>query len=317
LSKAQRPDHRQKLLNSLAVSSRLRGARTFAPRLRTARGTAEISIYDAQHGESTSGARFIWSETKGGKLDDADAKRVADFTKATRDFYKEIFNRNSVDDHGYNLNSYIHYSQDLDNAQWDGTEMEYGDGDGIDFNSFTSSVDVIGHELTHGVTQYTSDLEYSGQSGALNESFSDVVGTMIKQYYFKQTVAAADWLIGQGLFKNGDALRSMKVPGTAFPGDQQPADFDHYVSTSQDSGGVHLNSGITNRAFFEACNAFDPNVNSWVSMGPVWYSAFTTLPSRADFAAAAQATLAKANQMSTKHATAVRAGWDKVKVRLP
>ena len=96
--------------------------------------------------------------------------------------------------------------------------MIYGDGDGELFNRFTISLDVIGHELTHGVTQFTAGLEYSGQSGALNESMSDVFGSMVKQWALNQTDDQADWLIGQGLLARGVqdvALRSMKDPGSA------------------------------------------------------------------------------------------------------
>jgi Zn-dependent metalloprotease len=232
----------------------------------------------------------------------------------TRDFYREVYGRNSVDNNGYNLNSYIHFGDGWDNAQWDGTEMCYGDGDGVDFNSFTIAIDVVGHELTHGVTQYTSDLQYNGQSGALNESFSDVQGIQIKQFAEKQTVAKADWLIGVGLFKNGDALRSMKKPGSAFPEDPQPADMDHYVETFEDNGGVHINSGIPNRAFYESCNAFDPNKHSWETIGPAWYRAFTTLHQTASFQDAANATLMHAKQLSQQHAHAVQAGWAAVKI---
>jgi Zn-dependent metalloprotease len=312
--KAKTPEHRKRLLDSIALSAHNRGSRRFAYLVGTPRGTAEIAIYDAQHAETASGAKLLWRESSGGQLTDPDAKRVADFTKATRDFYREVFNRNSVDNNGYNLNSYIHFGDGWDNAQWDGTEMDYGDGDGEDFNSFTSAIDVVGHELTHGVTQYTSDLAYNGQSGALNESFSDVMGTMVKQFAGQQAVAKADWMIGLGLFKNGDALRSMKKPGTAFADDPQPADMDHFVNTTEDSGGVHINSGIPNRAFYESCNAFDPNRNTWETIGPVWYRAFTTLPSTSSFQDAANATLMYAKQISQAHAQAVQAGWGAVKI---
>jgi len=316
LNKAKTAAHRQKLLDSINLSSHVRGARTMALATKQTHGTAEISIYDAQHRESTTGAKFLWSESKGGVLTDPDVKNVVEFTRATRDFYKEVFKRNSVDDKGYNLRSYIHFGEGWDNAQWDGTEMDYGDGDGEEFNSFTSSVDVIGHELTHGVTQYTSDLDYQGQSGALNESFSDVMGTMIKQYHLKQNVAKADWLIGEGLFKNGEALRSMKKPGTGYDGDPQPADMSHYKKTNQDSGGVHLNSGIPNRAFYESCNAFDPQKNSWETIGPIWYQTFIHLSSNADFQTAANATFAQAKLLGTAQAHAVQAGWAAVKINV-
>ena len=315
LSKVTDPDHRHRLLNSLSMSSFRRGSRQFAARA-SVRGSAEISIYDAKHSENTADAVLIWRESKGGALTDPDAKNVADFTVATRDFYKGVYGRNSVDDNGYNLNSYIHVGDGWDNAQWDGTEMQYGDGDGIDFNSFTSSIDVIGHELTHGVTQYTSDLAYHAQSGALNESFSDVMGIQIKQHHLNQTVAQADWLIGKGLFKNGDSLRSMKKPGTAYAQDPQPADMDGYVTTSKDNGGVHLNSSIPNRAFYEACAAFDANKNSWETIGPAWYKAFTNLPPNANFMTAAKATVAAAKTFGQKQADAVQAGWSAVKIHL-
>ena len=314
LKRAKSDSHREKLLNTLKLSAQNRGMRTAVSRLAFSKGAAEISIFDAHHSEDPSDAVLIWSESKPTELHDPDAVRVRDFTTATKNFYREIFNRNSVDDNGLNLKSYIHFSDGWDNAQWDGSQMEYGDGDGVEFNSFTSSIDIVGHELTHGVTQYTSDLAYRGQSGALNESFSDVMGSLIKQYQARQTVQKADWLIGAGLFKNGDALRSMKKPGTAFEGDIQPVDMDGFVKTTRDHGGVHLNSSIPNRAFYEACVAFDPNLEAWKTIGPVWYAAFTRLSSHASFLAAARATYVQAKHQSEKHADAVRAGWAAVKL---
>lgn len=135
-----------------------------------------------------------------------------------------------MDGKGLHLKGSVHYDDEpgppgMDNAFWDGKEMAFGDGDGQIFGSFTKNIDVIGHELTHGVTQYTAELEYEYQSGALNESISDVFGTMIKQYFGgpnggKQKAADADWLIGEGIFlpavTNAKALRSMKAPGTAY-----------------------------------------------------------------------------------------------------
>src|SRR5262249_6826367 len=146
------------------------------------------------------------------------------------------------------------------------------------FNRFTISVDIMGHELTHGVTAYTAGLIYQGQSGALNESISDVFGSMVKQFALSQTVATADWLIGAGIFTpkvNGVALRSMKEPGTAYNDpvlgkDPQPADMAHYVNTSSDNGGVHINSGIPNRAFYLTAVALGGN--SWDRAGRIWYA---------------------------------------------
>ena len=140
--------------------------------------------------------------------------------------------------------------------------MVYGDGDEDQpeedrlFNRFTIAIDIIGHELTHGVTQFLANLEYSGQSGALNEHFSDVFGTIVKQKYLKQTIANADWLIGDSVVtKNfpGVAIRSMSAPGTANDFDRQPDHMKNYYTGTADNSGVHINSGIPNKAFYLSC----------------------------------------------------------------
>jgi len=232
--------------------------------------------------------------------------------KATADFYESIFGRSSVDGRGKTLVSTVHYSHRFDNAFWDGAQMVYGDGDGTLFERFTKCVDVIGHELTHGVTQYTARLVYHNQAGALNESISDVFGTMVKQKLQKQTAAAADWLIGEGLFvhkpgANRRGLRSMKAPGTAYDdpstigSDPQPATMNGYVrlpdTQAGDWGGVHINSGIPNRAFYEAAVRFGGY--SWEKAGRIWYNALTggALPATATFADMRDVTVAAAKKL--------------------
>jgi Zn-dependent metalloprotease len=180
--------------------------------------------------------------------------------------------------------------------------MVFGDGDGTVFNRFTIAVDVIGHELTHGVTQFTAGLDYQGQSGALNESVSDVFGSLVKQRSLGQSAGQADWLIGAGLFTpevHGVALRSMKAPGTAYDDpqlgkDPQPATMSGYVETSDDNGGVHTNSGIPNHAFYLAATAIGGN--AWEGAGQVWDDVLTggSLPHDVDFATFAEATMAAA-----------------------
>jgi hypothetical protein len=199
---------------------------------------------------------------------------------ATFDLYWGVFGRNSIDNAGQNLIGSVHYAQLYDNAFWNGSQMVFGDGDGKYFNRFTISIDIMGHELTHGVTGHQANLAYHDQPGALNESISDCFGSMVKQYAHspQQTAAAADWLIGAGLFTsavNGVALRSMKAPGTAYDDkvlgkDPQPADMAHYVTTTSDNGGVHINSGIPNRAFYLAAAAMGGY--SWDKAGRIWYA---------------------------------------------
>ena len=147
----------------------------------------------------------------------------------TYKFYWEVLHRDSIDDQGMPIHGMVHFDTDYNNAFWDGEgHMWFGDGDGTLFSDFTKSLDVIGHELTHGVTQYTANLAYSGQSGALNESLSDVFGSLVKQYAKQQTAEQADWLIGAEVVgpQLAPALRSMKAPGTANQYDQQPADME-------------------------------------------------------------------------------------------
>jgi Zn-dependent metalloprotease len=157
------------------------------------------------------------------------------------------------------------------------TDDGFGDGDGDLFNRFTVSLDVIGHELTHGVIGDEARLQYFYQSGALNESVADVFGSLVRQYVLKQTAEKADWLIGAGLFTakiRGVALRSMKAPGTAFDDpmlgkDPQPAHMENFVRTFEDNGGVHMNSGIPNHAFYLA--ATNLGGYAWEKAGRVWY----------------------------------------------
>src|SRR5262249_51199346 len=187
---------------------------------------------------------------------DESVNEAYDGLGATFDFYLTAYQRNSIDDHGLPLVASVHYDQNYDNAFWNGQQMVFGDGDGQIFNRFTSSVDVIGHELTHGVTGSEVNLIYLRQSGALNESVSDVFGSLVKQYALNPTASEGDWPIGAGLLTfEGQALRSMKAPGTAYDNqlmgkDPQPATMAGYVQTAEDNGGVHTNSGIPNHTFY-------------------------------------------------------------------
>jgi len=243
----------------------------------------------------------------------------------THGLYWSQYRRDSIDGRGLPLDATVHYGRDYDNAFWDGERMVFGDGDGEVFNRFTISLSVIAHELTHGVTQYSANLTYQGQSGALNESVSDVFGALVEQYAAGQDTRSASWLIGAGLFTEqvqGQALRSMKAPGTAYDDDvlgtdPQPASMDGYIETEDDNGGVHLNSGIPNRAFYLVAEALGGN--AWEAPGQIWYDTLTGphLTENADFAAFAQATATAAITRygvgSAEHG-AVLAGWNGVGV---
>ncbi|MFJ6214647.1 M4 family metallopeptidase [Streptomyces sp. NPDC092296] len=280
------------------------------------------TVSDAHHTETLPGV--VVRREGGAAVADGSVNRAYDALGATFTFYREAYGRRSIDDAGLPLDASVHYGRDYDNAFWNGQRMVFGDGDGQVFNDFTVSVDVIGHELTHGVTQHTANLDYQGQSGALNESVSDVFGSLVKQYALQQTADQADWLIGAGLLASGVhgvALRSLREPGTAYDDDvlgkdPQPATMDGYLRTSRDNGGVHINSGIPNHAFYLTATALGGH--AWEKAGRIWYDALTsgTLRPNADFAAFAAATLAAARSRfgDGKEADAVAKGWTQVGV---
>ncbi|SNQ50701.1 Extracellular metalloprotease (fragment) [Frankia canadensis] len=208
---------------------------------------------------------------------DVTVNEAYDGLGATFAFYAAVLGRDSIDDEGMSLLATVHYGDHYDNAFWNGRQMVFGDGDGELFHRFTVSLDIIGHELTHGVTEDEAALMYVNQSGALNESVSDVFGSLVKQYARGETAEQADWLIGDELLTDavqGVALRSLKAPGTAYDDpvlgdDIQPAHMDGYVRTTSDNGGVHINSGIPNRAFYLAASALGGH--AWDRAGRIWY----------------------------------------------
>jgi hypothetical protein len=212
-----------------------------------------------------------------GPSSDVAVNEAYDGLGATFDLFSDIYGRNSIDDRGMDMIATVHYRNRYNNAFFNGSQMAFGDGDGRIFNRFTIAIDIIGHELTHGVTGLTAKLEYHDQSGALNESMSDVFGSLVKQRVLGQTADQADWLIGAGLLAagiKGVALRSMRAPGTAYDDpllgkDPQPDHMSRYNTTTSDSGGVHINSGIPNRAFYLVAIALGGH--AWDVAGQIWY----------------------------------------------
>jgi hypothetical protein len=221
------------------------------------------------------------------------------------DLFQSQFDRRSIDGRGGTVSITVHYGRDYDNAFWDGSQLVFGDGDGQIFERFTLPMDVMAHEFTHGVTQFTVGLAYQDQPGALNESISDVFAAIAKQRMLGQSAAEADWLIAEELFLpgiNAKALRSMKEPGTAYDDPQigrdlQVGSMADYVYTDDDSGGVHINSGIPNRAF--ALAALGIGGASWEKAGQVWYDTLLNgrLGSQAGFRTFAEATVSSARRL--------------------
>jgi Zn-dependent metalloprotease len=285
------------------------------------------TIYDADNRQRIPGT-VVRTEAQG-PTGDAAVDEAYDYMGSTFDFFWKEFERDSIDDAGLPLDGTVHFGQDYDNAFWDGQRMIYGDGDGEIFDRFTKSVDVIGHELTHGVTQYEAGLVYFGQPGALNESMSDVFGSLVRQYVKAQTATQADWLIGAELFipgaVNGVAIRSLKAPGTAYDDpvlgkDPQPATMADYVRTLDDNAGVHINSGIPNHAFYLLAVALGGN--AWERAGLIWYRTLLhpMLTRAASFRGFARLTFMVAQQLfpavGSVEPPAVRQAWAQVGIQV-
>lgn len=325
----------EKAKRTLSLAGQIRGQRQSiaditVKKLKTAGVNKQRFIYDAQNGTILSGT-IIRSEGQPSN-GDVHADEAYDGCGATYDLYYDIFERNSIDNNGLPLISTIHYDQGYDNAFWNGEQMVYGDGDEdlpeTDrlFNRFTIAIDIIGHELTHGVTQHEANLVYRLQPGALNESFSDVFGSLVKQRVKNQTALQADWLIGEGLFTqyvNGKAIRSMKDPGTAYNDpilgkDPQPDHMKKYVHTINDSGGVHINSGIPNKAFY--LTAIEIGGYAWEKAGKIWYVTLRDkLSATSNFQEAADKTYETAGDLFGKNSAeqkAVKKGWEGVGINV-
>jgi Zn-dependent metalloprotease len=284
------------------------------------------NVYDARQGSQLPGT-LVRSEGSPAGTDPA-VNEAYDGAGTTYDLYFNAYGRNSVNGNGLRLDSTVHYQKGYDNAFWNGEQMVYGDGDEELpaterlFNRFTIAIDVIGHELTHGVTQFEANLAYWEQSGALNESFSDVFGSLVKQYHRTQTAGDADWIIGEGLLTanvNGVGIRSMKAPGTAYDDpvlgkDPQPGHMKDYVTTVEDNGGVHINSGIPNHAFY--VTAITIGGYAWEKAGRIWYKTLTDkLTTTTNFQKTADLTYEAAGELygtGSLEQNAVKTGWDAV-----
>lgn len=310
----------------MAVDFTVRALRAAAPFARRGGPTQSASlgeknrtICDAKERQELPGT--VVRTEQGPATNDVTVEEAFTGLGATFDMYAAEYGRSSIDDEGMGLDATVHFGHAYNNAFWNGERMVFGDGDQELFNRFTISIDIIGHELGHGVIEDEARLNYFNQAGALNESLADVSGSLVKQQLLKQTAAEADWLIGAGLFTknvNGIALRSMKEPGTAYNDpllgkDPQPAHMDNYVRTYEDNGGVHINSGIPNKAFYIAATHIGGR--SATGAGRVWYEALrdSRMRPNSGFSRFAKLTVDHAARLlGTQAEKAVRDAWMQV-----
>ncbi|MDI3329854.1 MAG: M4 family metallopeptidase [Micrococcus sp.] len=319
------PDLRVDVDRTLELDQRVRELRHRGilpePGIAAPSGTLDRTVSDARGTEGLPGA-VVRSEGDP-PAQDAAVDEAYDGMGSVHRFLEEIYRQSSLDGTGLELLATVHYGHRYDNAFWNGTRLVFGDGDGEIFTGFTPSLSVIGHELAHGLMQYAADLDYEGQSGALNESFADVLGALVDQYVQGHTAGQATWLIGAEVFGPGvraRGLRSMSAPGTAYDDprlgrDPQPDHMDRFVVTQEDYGGVHLNSGIPNRAFQLAATALGGH--AWERAGQVWFDVVVSeeLPQDVDFAGFARATVAAGlDRFGDEVARIIRESWAQVGV---
>ncbi|MBH8577205.1 M4 family metallopeptidase [Nostocaceae cyanobacterium CENA369] len=248
-----------------------------------------------------------------------------DYSGDVYDFYKEVFNRDSLDDAGYPLISSVHvgdsFGGPMSNAFFNGRQMAYGDGDGKLFVRFTKSLDVVGHELTHGVVSRTSNLEYFGESGALNESFADVMGSLVTQWKNHQTADQADWYIGNEILGSEAKIKCLRTlkgekayeNDPVFGTDPQPKHYKDLYTGSRDRNGVHINSGIPNHVFYQL--AMTIGGYAWKKAGQIWYKTMLALNTKSDMKDAAKQSYIQAGSLfgnNSLEQQAVKKSWDVV-----
>ena len=318
----------EKLRRGAAYSARLsehvRALRTQAQRLTglgllagehlaTLAPKPAIELYDCRHTQSLPGVHA----GNPGKSKDPTVRRAFTETGLVAEFYAKAFGRNSIDNAGMTLVSSVHYGKGYNNAMWNGSQMVYGDGDGKIFVDFTRGNDVIGHELTHGVTQHTLQLDYQDDAGGLNESLSDCFGSMFRQWQASQKAGAADWLIGKDIMgpiaraRGFSCLRNMANPADSAALAPQPTQYAQ-LHPGMDP---HYTSGPPNLAFCAACKTVGGY--SWDTIGKVWYAVLTTSGQQPNmtmptFAARTRQVAAHLFGGGSAVARAVDAGWKQV-----
>jgi Zn-dependent metalloprotease len=316
---------RARAIRSLTIRARFQGRREVLSQVRLSSPLGERyrTVFDAKEGRRLPGT-LVRNEGDN-PTGDPKINAVYDGLGVIYDFFHDVYGRNSLDNRGQRLIATVHFESDFDNAFWDGRQLVFGDGDGVIFKGFSSSLDVVAHELAHGVIQHDAGLDYQDQPGALNESFADVFASLVKQYHLNQDVNTADWLIGSDLLGpgiKGRGLRSLKEPGQAYDDpligkDPQVASFRNYINVNDDRGGVHINSGIANHAFYLVAKQLGGY--AWDEAGQIWYLSLRRFQRETDFQEAASIIYQVAGELfgpSSPEQHAVQNAWEEVGVRI-
>lgn len=324
------PEHREEMRAQADHAAQLRsqrvahGGKPLASKV--GKQPLHRQVFDAQ-GQTFLPGKMLRDEDDP-PVKDNDANDAYENVGIALQFYKDVLGRDSVDGKGFRIDASVHYGFRFANAMWTGEQMIVGDGDGEMVRGLAKSLGLIAHELSHGITQHivggglgvvqrrNQPPQLVGEAGALNESFSDVFASMIKQWRKKQDADKASWLIGEDVLaaKYGKAVRSLKAPGDkklTWKEDDQIWDARKFRPTDD----CHRASGIPNHAFYTA--AMELGGHSWEKLADIWFQGYDSLYSRATFLDAAHATIGVAAKLHGKGSPAhkaVKAGWAKVNV---
>ncbi len=324
-------EHREMLASQIEQSSQLRGQRAAASKQKAvaAKQGAKLlhrQVFDAQ-GRTFLPGKILRDEDDP-PTHDQHANQAYDNIGIALRFFASVLGRDSVDGRGMRIDASVHYGYSFANAMWTGEQMLVGDGDGKHVTNLAGSLGIIAHEFSHGISQHMvkgglgvvqvpgQPPTLKGEAGALNESFSDVCASMVKQWHAGEDVQSADWLLGEDILAPhvGKAIRSLKDPGNTgltWREDDQIKDFRRFKISDD----AHKASGIANHAFYLAATKLGGH--SWETLGPVWFKGFDKLRARATFLDAAHATLSVAATLHGKSSEthdAVKSAWKKVNV---
>lgn len=324
------PEHSRLLRSHLDHSSKLRAERAvrsqLGPDAKPGGKPLARQVFDAQ-GRTLLPGKLL-RDTDDPPTADKEANQAYENLGIAMQFFKSVLGRDSVDGKGMRIDASVHYGYRFTNAMWTGEQMIVGDGDGKHVRGLSHSLGIIAHEFVHGVTRHIvrgglgvvqvagQPPTLKGEAGALNESFSDVFASMIKQWHAGQDVTQADWLLGEDILAPGagKAIRSLKDPGNGkltWRDDDQIRDYRRYNSTDD----AHKASGIPNHAFYLAATRLGGK--SWETLAHIWLKGFDRLRVRGTFQDAAHATLEVAAALhgegSEPH-EALKGAWKKVNV---
>jgi Zn-dependent metalloprotease len=303
--------------------NRQAAAHTTIPEIHPARENGKILIFDCGGETNLESAKITIREGLEASPDET-ANKLFNNLKISRAFFQNYFGFFTNPPHSFPITAYLHYGKNLSSAYWDGQNLVFGDGDGKHFSRFAESLEVVAHELMHGVIDVTVNLPYRFESGALTESICDIFALLVKYKYQEIELDEADWIFGSDACLLGVGTRSISSPGTAyahpeFEPDPQPDHYKNYKNRPDDLagdwGGVHVNSGIPSKAFY--LTAKNLGGYPWDKAARIWFDALKYSGRDTNFTSFATLTSQQAKRLfGVTERDAVLSAWEDVGIKL-